>query len=367
MVKGGNKMSNKELVYEFIQKNIQIKDGKMQGLETTYIAKNLGIKRPNVSALLNQLVKEGKLSKIVSRPVKYLIQDRDTSDVFNKLVGHDKSLKSAIKQTKAAILYPAGALRVGIYAQSGSGSSEFIKATIEFARKHEVISQKCPIIEINCRNYVGDSAYLDDKLFENGDQHQNCFQVAEDKILIVNHYEYLNNQQISRLAQIIDNLPNEHTGIVIFTAIDKIQRKLDFPIEIKLPTFHERSYAERLRIIETLFIKEAEKSSKDIVVSLDIIKALMLSKYSNNLKDLKKLIIMASANAYIRAVKQKDENRIYLNINDFPTQISFSLIKERSTDEELDRVLSQRKNLSFQIIKLKCCNHLNKIKVSIIN
>lgn len=339
-------MKNKDLVYEFIQKS-EYNSNQNKGLKTSYIAEKLNMKRSNVSSLLNMLVKEGKLIKLSGRPVQYLLPDRDPNDPFNTLIGYDDSLKSAIKQAKAAILYPAGALRFSIYAANGSGSTTFIKAAVKFAQKNRVIAKDCNIFQINCRNYAGDPDYLNDKLFMNGEKHQDCFQIVQNNVLIVNHYEFLNSQQISKLAQIIDDLSNETRGVVIFTANDTVSRKLDFPIEIHLPSLKDRTYVEKLQLIEKFFNKEAVRASKDIVVSQDVMKALILADYSHNLKDLKNYIVMACANAYIRVAKHKNANRIYVHADDFPYSVSSSLMNERSANIKLNSILSQRNKYIF--------------------
>lgn len=63
----------KETIYEYIQKesisNALYKDG----ITTKQIAEVFQIQRSNVSAILNELVKDGKLEKTVGRPVLYKI------------------------------------------------------------------------------------------------------------------------------------------------------------------------------------------------------------------------------------------------------------------------------------------------------
>ena len=58
----------KQLVYDFVQQNAYRNE---KGIDTLAIANELGMLRTNASALLNELVKEGKLIKTSTRPVYY--------------------------------------------------------------------------------------------------------------------------------------------------------------------------------------------------------------------------------------------------------------------------------------------------------
>ena len=63
----------KTLVLEYLEQEL-LKNNK-QGLETKVIATALGMQRSNVSTILNQLVKEGRLVKGNTRPVQYKLNE----------------------------------------------------------------------------------------------------------------------------------------------------------------------------------------------------------------------------------------------------------------------------------------------------
>lgn len=100
--------------------------------------------------MLNQLVKEKLLTKTKTRPVKYRLSDQVTHDAFDQLIGSKGSLVDAVKQAKAAILYPSGMLPIQIIADPGSGSTYFSKAIIEYAKDKKVLPKKTSYHEINC-------------------------------------------------------------------------------------------------------------------------------------------------------------------------------------------------------------------------
>ena len=115
-------MNVKQKVLTLIKKS-QLENN--QYLSTTDLAEKLGLKRNTVSHYLNQLVKENELIKINTRPavfifkkiaekksgcvldneygsVKELQKKYRDEDVFNNVIGHNKSLYSQIKKLKAA-------------------------------------------------------------------------------------------------------------------------------------------------------------------------------------------------------------------------------------------------------------------------
>lgn len=135
---GGNKMStNKEKIYKYIQKQFleDQKKGEDNGVETKEVSNFLNIKRSNASALLNQLIKEDLLKKSSTRPVHYYLSDRITHTAFDDVIGGRNSLSEAVKQAKAAINFPGGALPIHIIATPGSGTTYFSKILIRYAKE----------------------------------------------------------------------------------------------------------------------------------------------------------------------------------------------------------------------------------------
>ena len=75
-------ITNKEKAYRYIQQKF-FKEQKLDqnnGVNTEEVANYLQTKRPNASAMLNQLVKEKLLTKTKTRPVKYRLSDQVTHD-----------------------------------------------------------------------------------------------------------------------------------------------------------------------------------------------------------------------------------------------------------------------------------------------
>lgn len=123
-------MKNKEKIYNIIER--EYVNNQKDGVDTKYIANELGMIRSNVSQILNDLVEQGRLCKRKGRPVLYFPNNKDTS-CFNQLIGFDKSLKEPIKLAKAALLYPNRSLYALLVTHEGDVFESFIDTMHKFA------------------------------------------------------------------------------------------------------------------------------------------------------------------------------------------------------------------------------------------
>ena len=102
--------TNKEMVLMYMQ-DMTIKKGEdFKGFTTQELSADLNIQRTNLSAILNDCVKQGILEKSKQRPVLYRLKEGKKEEkhlsCFSKLIGVNGSLKNAVQLAKAAILYP---------------------------------------------------------------------------------------------------------------------------------------------------------------------------------------------------------------------------------------------------------------------
>jgi transcriptional regulatory protein LevR/transcriptional regulator with AAA-type ATPase domain len=184
-------------------------------LTTTVIADALNIARSNVSKELNELVREGKLSKIGGRPVRYCrplagmvveapvakpavardpssyhIEDGISgmelgkqklagtlkepaaqttptkhSDIFDRMIGRTRSMRNQIEQAKAAMLYPPRGLNTLIIGPTGSGKTYFANAMFEFAQTKKLLDAKQQLVTFNCADYAHNPELLMSHLF----------------------------------------------------------------------------------------------------------------------------------------------------------------------------------------------------------
>ena len=167
----------------------------IERLQISAISERTGILPNNVSGDLNELFLAGHLLKIKGRPVYYLslpALERGLDMVFpvnqvddlksfyqmirpggsaagppagsalnaaagsdlDKLIGCKASLRSPIRQAKAAILYPPSGLHTLISGQTGVGKSGFARGMYDFAVKSGRLAPGANMVTLNCANYA---------------------------------------------------------------------------------------------------------------------------------------------------------------------------------------------------------------------
>lgn len=349
----------KQLVYDFVQQNAYRNE---KGIDTLAIANELGMLRTNASALLNELVKEGKLIKTSTRPVYYRVLDniRDNEEMsFQTLIGYDGSLRKPIQLAKAAILYPNQSLNVLISCKVGCGTTSFAYAMYCFARENGVIKKEAPYVKINCRHFSKNISVLDNELFGIGhDLNKSCFMKAKGGVLFLDNVDLLDAKQQSQLYTFLEtNMIYSEDGTKskeckdIFVIISQSpQSNMQFeriiPVIIELPELKDRSIKERFGLINHFFSNEASHSMRSIEVTSETIRALLLSDFDYNVKELKFEIKAACANAYVRVVRDIHQN-IQVVVNDFKNQVRKSLIKLKNNHIEIEALLDSRNVLIY--------------------
>jgi transcriptional regulatory protein LevR/transcriptional regulator with AAA-type ATPase domain len=353
----------KETVYEFIQQEIYGKDENRNGLETKTIAESLSLHRSNVSALLNELVKEGKLVKTTTRPVFYnlpkIMQQSAEKSCFTELIGYNGSLRNAIQLAKAAILYPRSSLNVLLSSKMGCGTTYFASLMFEFAKERGILFEDASYVKIDCRHYSKNVSVLSDELFGTKDDLSNsCFIKAQKGMLFIDNVDLLDAKQQSRLFSFLDtgriytedkskSLDCSELFLVLACSPQSsLQINRMIPVTIELPELKDRPMKERFDLINHFFQVEASNSARCIEVTIESIKALLLSDFTYNVKELELDIKAACANAYVRVVNES-EQYIFICVNDFNGQIRKSLLKLKSFETEIDILIGNRESIIY--------------------
>lgn len=339
-------MTNKEKAYKYIQQVFleNQKNEVDEGVDTQQVADYLKIKRPNASAILNKLVKEDLLSKTNTRPVRYHLSDKVTHDVFDDLIGSKGSLADAVKQAKAAVLFPGGILPIQIIAEPGSGTTYFSKLIIKYAKDKKVIPKDAHYYEVNCI-VEKENPRLNEILFGNS-EHNSILERYKNSVIMINHYERLDATQIYQLNHIIYSSPELNHNLVLFSTLPTNSDRIKTSISISLPEYNKRPVEEKLEAIEYLFKTQAGTSKKSIVVSSEIILALVNHQFKNGYKELEKNITLACAKAYLRAIDDHTSQEI-ISEDDFSNNFIFSRTLDIDASLESSELLKDRKNFIF--------------------
>lgn len=343
--------SNKTKVFEFIQEySIDQSTDEYPRLTTQFLSEKLNMQRTNLSSILNQLVKEGKITKSNGRPVLYWLTNTDLTNQndFEDLIGYNQSLSEAVMLAKAAILYPQGSPHILISGQNGSGIRCFVNKVYDFAVKSKVLKNNAPFTVFDCKTFIENQEVINELLFGDGTK-KGLIHETNHGMLFIRNVELLSGYQRTKFFELIDNnhqalnLPHDYKCIIICTLTNEtpsdinelFRNKMDFVIEI--PSLNNRTLKERFALLEKFLKQEAASLDRVIEVSSATIHALLLYKVNDNILGLKNDIHKGVANCYVR--EHSGHHHIELLLSDFPNYVRKGMIYYKTYKEEINLII----------------------------
>lgn len=349
-----------------------------QGMTAVQLAELLTIDRSNVSRYLNELAKEKRVRKINGRPVIYepLTEEEvhvDTSSAvsFDSLVGVEGSLKVAVQQAKAAILYPPRGLHTIVFGETGTGKSLFAECMYQFALDSHTIAPDAPFVSFNCADYAQNPQLLFGHIFGikkgayTGAEADNpgLIAKADGGILFLDEIHRLPPEGQEMLFTFIDKGVYRPLGESVETYEASVQiigattessdnflttfnRRI--PVSITMPSLSERSLDERYEII-TLFIKqEANRLIQRIEVEKAAILSFMLYDAEGNIGQVKRDLKLVCAKAFLHYRTHKQQS-LLIRKEDCSLQVQKGLLKVKEVSDRLDQFLEGKgEYLSFE-------------------
>ena len=372
--------TNKELILNYIEDNSnpQVNNPNLPiGCETNDIAEKLNIKRANVSKILNELYSEGKVLKIKGKPVLYKINPNTTkhkpSFIINidNIIGGNKSLKNCVQQAKAAMLYPPHGLNTLLLGETGVGKTMFAELMHRFAIESSIYAPEAPFISFNCADYANNPQLLLARLFgckkgayTGADKDQIGFVERANKgILFLDEVHRLPPEGQEMLFYLMDKgeftplgeseIVKKSEVLVICattenanaTLLQTFRRRM--PMNITLPSLRDRTYTERLDLICEFLRIESTRIGKEIIVSPNSLRCLLLYNCDANIGQLKSDIQLGCANAFLKCVS-KGEKSIKLTNTDFAPHVKQGLILYKNHMDEIDKIVQVDKQISFK-------------------
>lgn len=333
-----------------------------EGVTTLEISKYLNLERSNVSKDLNLLLKNGKLFKNNSRPVKYFFNNPNATD-FSKKSALDKlsylypSLAPAVKLAKTAILYPPNGMNSLIIGDTGVGKSMLAKLMHEYANSLDT-TKDMPFIHFNCSDYSNNTQLLSAQLFgvkkgtftgANEDR-PGLIEEANGGILFLDEihnlpsegqemlFVFMDTGYFKRLGEVSKRIKSS-ARIICATNKDINQSLLNtfirrIPIKINLPDLNERLIEERLTLVEYFIKEESLKLDKPILVSKNSMLSLLSYDCPYNVGQLKSDITLAVANSYTDYFIN-NKKHIKINSPDLPKDIKSALNKNLDKERKL--------------------------------
>lgn len=348
--------SNKVKVFEFIKEySITQSTDEYPKLTTQYLSEKLDMQRTNLSSILNQLVKEGKITKTTTRPVLYQLANFQLTNQkdFENLIGYNQSLNEAVMLAKAAILYPQGSPHILLTAESGSGVKYFAKNVYDFAVKSKVLKNNAPFTVFDCKTFIENPTIINEMLY--GDEvNTGLVHQTNQGMLLIKHVELLSGYQRTMLFSIITSnkmpsnqyveLPRNYKCIMLCAIAsdaskdlyDLYRNKMDFVIEL-LP-LSQRPLKERFALLELFLKQEARKLDRVLEVSTNILHSLLLYEVKDNIRGLKNDIHTGVANCYVRE-HDVHHHHIELLLSDFPNYVRKGMIYYKTFKEEIDEII----------------------------
>lgn len=373
-------MKRKEKVWEYLK---TVLPDHPQGVTTSKVAMDLDLVRTNASKELNVLVKEGKLAKTATRPVKYFFADQaqpavapassekktksqsdetenqkqkiHQDDIFDHLIGKTSSLKNQIEQAKAAILYPPHGLNVLITGPTGSGKTYFANAMNQFACNQGVTSNS-HLTTFNCADYAHNPQLLMSHLFgyvkgaftgANEDQ-EGLIQKADGGILFLDEvhrlppegqemiFYLMDHGTYSRLGE-TDKSHHANLRLICATTEDPESSLLAtfvrrIPIVVQMPSFNSRTMRERFGLLKQMLLIEANRIHKKIYFDEDVARSLIGSVTYGNVGQLKSNVQLVCAQGFLNNIQEKDA--IYLHFDQLPPNIKDGLSRLANDREQ---------------------------------
>ncbi|WP_346354871.1 sigma 54-interacting transcriptional regulator [Azotosporobacter soli] len=357
--------------------------------------------RSNASSDLNALHREGAVVKIVSRAAYYLplnwleelfperkgtlpqvmrhhkelfektlLQpiakkaERTTAqDSFTELIGHQGSLKPAIEQAKAAILYPPKGLDTLLVGVTGVGKTLFAEKMFQFAACQEKVKSGQSLVVFNCADYAANPQLLLSQLFGHT---KGAFTGAErEKIGLVEQadcgmlfldevhrlppegqemlFYLLDRGEFRRLGE-AGTLRRAKVRVVAATTENPDSALLRtflrrIPVVIQLPQLAERPLEERLELIRYLLAREAVHIQGGVAVSQEALWALLLYRCPGNVGQLRNDLQLVCAKAFL--YREEGDAEVCIGYEALPLKIKQAIVYDQTKRLETNRVLCQ--------------------------
>lgn len=344
----------KETIYEYVQKMVMTDSSYRDGVTTKEIADHFELQRSNVSATLNELVKEELLKKTVTRPVKYFLPQKESEDKQNIgenfIVGSNGSLANSMHIAKAAIYYPGRKLNVLVSSKPGCGTTYFTYCMYLFGKSTGIFKEDVPYYKISCRHFKNNLDNLMNILFSPADLEKSLFAKARGGMLFIDNADLLNSEEKSRLSDFLENgmlynsdrtetLDCRDTFLTISCqTINEQEFSTRMSMVVRLPELNERPLHEKMELINYFFSLEAKNACRVFQTNKNVIEVLLMNQFELNVKGLGMAIKRACATACVRNMDDPNSN-IEVTLYDFDEEIQKNVVRMHNRSEGIGELL----------------------------
>lgn len=308
---------------------------------TKELASYLNIQRSNLSAILNELVRENKLEKISGRPVLYKIHNKlDENDlIFNQLIGVNGGLAKPIQDIKSTLLYPGKKPIILLTGESGTGKSLFAKKIYEFCKEKGLVSQSGQLVKLNCKYFMNDETMIKNIFV---DYRKSTIDKAKNGMIYFDNVHLIPEKYKSIIYDLIEMSSIKENNFMVvlssdyFNENDLKSNALDnISIKIDLPSLDKRGLVERLEIVQECFKNEARKIDKSFVVEPETLECLLLYHCKNNIKQLINDISSACSHDFLYYYSKDTIEKVKIKESNYTVYEHLEKQGTRKTDTSL--------------------------------
>ena len=367
-----------EKLLKYIDQNCQNEDFEKNTLDQ--ISEKFQIGRNQCALLLKSLINQKKLTRIEEKPYKYLtteylhkkgksmvetsyssletaLQKQELHD-FEKLVGHEQSLREIVKQCKATIAYPPEGLPLLLYGATGTGKSYIAQLTYEWAKNNNIIKGR--FVTVNCSEYANNPELLTANLFGHvkgaftGADKDNAglIALADQGVLFLDEVHELKSECQEKLFLFMDKGIYHRVGDndkwykskvrLIFATTENPENVLlktllrRIPMTITIPSMGQRSVQEKIELIYKLFRDEEQRLQCKIKMSNKVYNTLLSGKLAGNIGELKSIIQSCCVNSLF----DREGNNLLIHLSSLPSHVLTKLYENPKTLQDTEEYVS---------------------------
>lgn len=318
----------------------------LEAFTTAGLSKRLQVSRNLASHYLNDLVRANLVIKAGTRPVYYfsrrdlerlfqtslprasyasfdeLLQERNVLELhdFERAVGHDLSLASAIEKLKAAVKYPPCGLPVLVSGGKGTGKTLLSRLMCDYGKRTGVLGRDAAAVVVDAAAYAADPEALV-RDFEGAEGVGSLVERSQGGLVIIRDVERLAPSSQSFLISLLfgeGGVPRVQPPRLVFLttcapddpAIAAMSRAV--PVTVELPSLVMRTAEEREELVLGLFKAEGRRLGADVLVSRPAFNCLVEAAFEDNIQGLASCVTSVCAAAYLDHSADTLEIQAYL-------------------------------------------------------
>ncbi|TYP56765.1 sigma 54-interacting transcriptional regulator [Thermosediminibacter litoriperuensis] len=300
--------------------------------------------------------------QVQETPEKKFKAGSESSTAFERIIGHDGSLKPQIQQAKAAVLYPPHGLHTLILGPTGVGKSILAEAMYHYAIEIGKLPPNAPFVVFNCADYAENPQLLLSQLFGHikgaytgaDSSKEGLVEKANGGILFLDEVHRLPPEGQEILYYLIDKGKFRRLGeteayrsvnvMIIAATTEDIESSLlltfrrRIPMIIELPSLSARPISERYEIIKDFFRKESDRIGVKIKIRQEALRALLMYDCPGNIGQLRSDIQVACARGFLSYIGNQ-QDFIEVDLIDLPVHARRGMLKVQYRIPEIETIL----------------------------